>query len=135
MQDLYAENILDHYRHPRCSGRLPSPTVTHTEVNASCGDTLAVDLQIDDGRIVAVRWEGSGCAISQAGMSLLAEALEGRALDTCSALSPQAVRDLLGVPVGTRRFKCAFLGLHAVNNALRTHAGLPQQSWEETLRE
>lgn len=129
--DLYADNILDHYRHPRNSGRLDAPSVTREEINASCGDHLTLDLHITDGRISAVRWSGEGCAISQAAMSILSEELTGMPVADALALPPARIRELLGVPVGTRRLKCAFLCLHALKNAL-----LPQpQGWEETLRE
>jgi nitrogen fixation NifU-like protein len=133
--DLYAENILDHYRHPRNAGVLAEPSMTWTETNVSCGDSLTLHLAIVDGRITDVKWQGSGCAISQAGMSLLSENLVGLSVTDAAALTPQSVRDFLGVPVGTRRIKCAFLCLHALKNALRAHGALEPQSWEETLKE
>ena len=83
--DLYAENILDHYRHPRGKNRLEKPTVTHNETNVSCGDSLTVDLIVDDGKITDIGWDGTGCAISQAGMSILTEELEGSTLENLSA--------------------------------------------------
>lgn len=122
--DLYAENILDHYRHPHRRGVPPDATVTHEETNASCGDRVTVGLRLEDGRIAAIGWEGSGCAISQAAMSMLADELAGTSLDEAkNALSEDAVRTLLGVPVGIRRQKCAFLGLEAVRRALGKSPG------------
>jgi nitrogen fixation protein NifU and related proteins len=118
--DLYAENILDHYRHPHKKGLLADATVTHDETNVSCGDSLTLSLRIEGGRIAAVGWEGKGCAISQAGMSLLADELEGKTKEEAAALTEEHVRALLGVPIGLRRAKCAFLGLEAVRGALTT---------------
>ena len=117
--DVYAENILDHYRHPRGKRRLPHPSVTHEETNVSCGDSLTVDLAITDGVVREIGWEGSGCAISQAAISLLSEELPGTSLEKIDAFAPQDVYDLLGVPIGPRRVKCALLGLQAVQNAAR----------------
>lgn len=129
--DIYADNILDHYRHPRNTGHLPSPALTRDEINAACGDHLTLDMQITDDRIVAVRWTGQGCAISQAAMSILSEELPGMSVTDALAMTPRHVRDLLGVPVSTRRIKCALLCLHTLKNAI-----LPApQGWEETLRE
>lgn len=132
MMDLYAENILDHYRHPRGKQALPSPSVTHEEVNLSCGDALTVQLQIEGDRVTSVGWEGSGCAISQAAMSMLSEELAGKLLKEIESMQKESVYDLLGVPIGPRRVKCALLCLHAVKNAVREYKGQPMQGWMET---
>lgn len=131
--DLYADNILDHYRHPRCKAILANASVTHRELNTSCGDDLTVSLRLAGDRIVAVGWEGQGCAISQAGMSILSETLIDKTTTDVAALSAKDMCTLLGVPVGPRRMKCALLALHALKNAIRAQAGRPPQTWTETL--
>lgn len=133
--DLYAENILEHYRHPRHRGVLDGAAVEHEERNVSCGDTLTVRLRIEGDQIAGVAWEGQGCAISQAAMSILSETLSGRSTEEIAQLSAGDVRAMLGVPVGTRRAKCAFLCLHAVQNAIRAAAGQPPQDWAATLQD
>lgn len=133
--DLYAENILEHYRHPRCRGALPGASVEHEERNVSCGDTLTVRLRIEADRVAEVAWDGAGCAISQAAMSILSEELIGKSLDDIAALGAAEIRALLGVPVGTRRAKCAFLCLHALQNALHVLRAEAPQDWATTLRE
>lgn len=133
--DLYAENILDHYRHPRGKQRLPSPSVTHDEVNLSCGDAVTLDLLIADGHLGAIGWEGSGCAISQAAMSMLCEELTGKSLEDIELLKKEDVYELLGVPVGPRRTKCALLSLHTLKNAVRKLKGEAAQGWAETVSE
>lgn len=129
--DLYAENILDHYRHPRGKQRLASPAVTHEEVNLSCGDNLTLDLTVHEDRVTAMGWNGSGCAISQAAMSLMTEELTGKSFAELLALRSPDILALLGVPVGPRRFKCALLGLHTLQNALRKLNGAEPQGWAE----
>ena len=131
--DLYAENILDHYKHPRGMGSLSSPTVTCREENASCGDDLTIDLTLMNGKIAHLQWRGDGCAISQAAMSMLSEELQGMDTAAAAKLTPGHVYELLGVPVGPRRFKCALLCLHTLKNALRLAHGDPVQSWLETV--
>lgn len=131
--DLYAENILEHYRNPVFKQVITDPSVLHEEINASCGDRVTVMLRIDEDVVTEVGWQGEGCAISQAGMSLLSEGLVGMSLADITALSRTDIDTLLGVPVGTRRFKCALLCLHAVKNACRKHQGLPVHGWLETV--
>jgi nitrogen fixation protein NifU and related proteins len=132
--DLYADNILDHYRHPRNKGVAQTPTVTHREENASCGDDLEVDLSIENGVITDVCWRGQGCAISQAAMSLLSEELKDKDVTDVASLHADTVRAMLGVPIGIRREKCAFLGLHAVKNAIRKAHAEDPQPWRETIQ-
>lgn len=131
--DLYAENILDHYRHPREKKELAEPTVTHEEVNHSCGDALEIRLIVKDGIVTDAGWTGTGCAISQASMSMLAEELIGKTATELESLRKENVYDLLGVPVGPRRFKCALLSLHALKNALRIARGEAPQGWLDTV--
>jgi nitrogen fixation NifU-like protein len=131
--DLYAENILDHYRSPRAKQPLADASVTHGEKNLSCGDALTLQLHLENGVIRGLGWDGNGCAISQAGMSLLAEELEGKTAQEAAAISSKHMMDLLGVPIGPRRFKCALLALHTLKNTLRAAQGLPPQLWRETV--
>jgi nitrogen fixation NifU-like protein len=121
--DLYAENILEHYRSPR--GKKPindgAWSVVHHEDNPSCGDELTIGLKVENGKITAVAWDGSGCAISQAAMSMLSEELIGK--DIADAPGKKEVLELLGVPVSARRMKCAMLGLHTLLNAAKKIEG------------
>lgn len=131
--DIYADNILDHYKHPHHAGTLTDPSVTHEEINLSCGDTVRLELLIDDGVIRDLAWTGSGCAISQAGMSILSDGLIGKTVADAQAIDSASMHTMLGVPVGTRRLKCALLGLHTLQNALHAHAKTPAQTWQETV--
>jgi len=133
--DLYADNILDHYRHPRMKGEVGKAewSSVHEEKNLSCGDKLTLGVRIENDKIAELQWEGEGCAISQAGMSILAEELTGKTLAEAAALSPDDIYKLLGVPVGTRRLKCALLCLHTFKNTLHSCNKEPAQSWHETV--
>ncbi len=131
--DLYADNILDHYRHPRGQQPLKKFDAERNEENLSCGDELAVRLKIEKDTIAGVSWEGTGCAISQAAMSMLSEELTGMTVEAAGNLKPERIYELLGVPVGPRRFKCALLSLHTLKNALRVHARKEPQGWLDTV--
>jgi nitrogen fixation NifU-like protein len=132
--DLYAENILDHFRHPRHKTVLAVPSVTHREVNTSCGDDLTLSLRIENDTIIDVGWEGQGCAISQAGMSLLSDWLMGKTASEAARTSVTDMQSLLGIDLGPRRLKCGMLALHALQNALRASSNLEPQAWSDLLR-
>lgn len=119
--DLYAENILEHYRNPRGKEPIGDPSVEHEEKNLSCGDEIKLQMNIEDGSIKAVGWSGTGCAISQAAMSMLTEELEGMRVDEASKLSEKDIYDLLGVPISPRRVNCALLSLHVLKNAVHSN--------------
>lgn len=131
--DLYAENILDHSKHPHHTGVLADASITHVEQNPSCGDAITLTLKINGEQIVDLAWTGDGCAISQAGMSLLSDELIGKTLTDVDTLNPASIQALLGVPVGTRRLKCALLCLHTLKNALHAYKKEPLQTWHETV--
>lgn len=133
--DLPAEHVLDHYRHPHHKVALKHPTVTHEEKNWSCGDTLTVQLQIEENRIVAIGWSGEGCAISQAAMSLLTDVVEGKSMAAIETLTSQDILALLQIPIGARRMKCTLLCLHTIKNAFRTYRKQPLLTWSETVGE
>ena len=78
MDDLYRENILDHYRNPRNAGHIEHPSATAEGVNPLCGDELAIELKVQDGVVTDVRYNGRGCAISQAAASMLSDQIKGR---------------------------------------------------------
>lgn len=132
--DVYGENILDHYRHPRAKKRLSSPTVSQEEKNHSCGDQLLVQLKLEDEMIKEIGWEGTGCAISQAAMSMIAEEYEGKSVSEVEKLSKEDIYEFLGVPIGPRRVKCALLGLHTLKNALRIASKEDPESWLEIAK-
>ena len=85
VDDLYRDFILDHYRHPRNAGTLENPDATFEDNNPLCGDRIRMDVRIADDRIEDVRFNGRGCAISQASASLLTEAVKGKTVAEVSA--------------------------------------------------
>lgn len=115
MDDFYKENILDHYRNPRNAGTLEDPTHTHESHNPLCGDVIRIDLHVNENNLVdKVTFEGKGCAISQASASMLTEMIEGMPLDEVKQISKEDILDMLGIPIGPVRMKCALLSLKAL---------------------
>jgi len=117
--DIYAENIIDHYKNPRNFGKIKSPTIHHSEANHSCGDTMEIDMIITDDKIIDFKFSGEGCAISQSAISILSEELINMKISKAENLSKQDIIDILGIPVSVRRMKCALLGLLTIKNAIK----------------
>jgi nitrogen fixation NifU-like protein len=112
MEDLYRENILDHYQNPRNYGTLDHPDITYQDDNPLCGDVIRIDLKLDqDDRITEVAFSGEGCAISQASASMLTEEILGKTLDEVRQLSKDDILEMLGIQLGPVRIKCALLSL------------------------
>ena len=128
MDDLAQANILDHYRHPRNHGTLEHPTASREELNPLCGDKIRLDLLIKDGIIDDLRFTGRGCTISQASTSMLTEALKGQPVDVAKTFGKEDVLDLLGIPIGYTRLKCALLGLKALKVGVYTAGG---ETWDQ----
>lgn len=112
MDDLYREQIIDRFKHPRSRGTLDPHDYSYEDDNPLCGDRIRIDVRVDaDGRVSAAAFSGQGCAISQASADLLTEAVVGKTLDEVKALSKDDLLDLLGIELGPVRLKCALLSL------------------------
>ncbi len=127
--DIYKDIILDYYRNPRNFGELPNPDVRAKDSNPLCGDVIEMQLKINDGKVEDIRFQGKGCAISQASASMLTEAVKGKSLDDVKALGKPDVLELLGIDPGPTRIKCALLGLKVLK--LGVYAYLGQKVTEE----
>jgi nitrogen fixation protein NifU and related proteins len=112
VDDLYRENIIDHYKNPRYRGHLEPSDIHFEDDNPLCGDHIEITLRVDDkGFISDCRFDGKGCAISQASADLLMESIIGKPLEDVKKLTKQDVLDLLGIELGPVRLKCALLSL------------------------
>ncbi|WP_448596038.1 Fe-S cluster assembly sulfur transfer protein SufU [Thermoflexus hugenholtzii] len=128
MEDLYREIILDHYENPRNYGALPDADISYEDDNPLCGDRIRIDLKVQDGRIVDVRFSGKGCAISQASASMLTERIKGATVEEARRLTRDDILEMLGIPLGPARIKCALLSLKVLKAGLY---GLPKIDWDE----
>jgi nitrogen fixation NifU-like protein len=114
---MYRDYILDHYKNPRNSGDLPGATNTYHDTNPLCGDEITMSLRIAGDRVEDIRFNGKGCAISQASASILTEQVKGKALEEVKVIDRQHVLENLGIPISPARVKCALLGLKALKGA------------------
>ena len=127
--EIYRENILEHYKHPRHRGTLDHPDISYEDANPLCGDHLRMDLQVKDGKVAEVRFSGHGCSISQASASMLCERIEGQPIEAIKQLTRDDVLEMLGIELGPVRLKCGLLALKTLKAGVY---GITQWPGEET---
>jgi nitrogen fixation protein NifU and related proteins len=112
LDDLYREIIIEHYKNPTYRGHLDPNDINFADNNPLCGDHIEVNLRVDgNGTVTDARFDGHGCAISQASADLLIENIIGKTVDDIKQFNKQNVLDLLGIELGPVRLKCALLSL------------------------
>jgi nitrogen fixation NifU-like protein len=110
--DIYREIILDHYRNPRNKGKLSNADVSIHDSNPLCGDEIDIHLKIEEEKVKDIKFEGRGCAISQASASMLTEMIMDKPLTTVKDLTKEDVLENIGLMnLGPVRIKCALLSL------------------------
>src|SRR5687768_16416683 len=108
MDELYRDQILEHYKRTHSFGRPEKFDLEYEDNNPFCGDEQHVYLQLDaEGKVASVSFEGKGCAISTAATSLLSDELAGKTREEVLALPKEFVLDLLGIDISATRMKCA----------------------------
>ncbi len=117
-QELYKENVIDHYKHPRNKKEMFQCTAQHREVNPICGDAITMYVKTNNRTIEEVTFTGNGCAISQASASLLTETMKGKTIEEAKKFGQEKVFGLLGIPISHTRTKCALLSLKTLHHAL-----------------
>jgi nitrogen fixation NifU-like protein len=135
LTSLYQELILEHYRHPRNKGELAEPTAEARVANPVCGDELSVQIRLDGERIEDIAFDGHGCSISQASMSMMTDLVKGSERNEAIRLadlftdmmhgegdssdsSLGDLRALEGVSKFPVRIRCALLAFDALREAL-----------------
>jgi nitrogen fixation protein NifU and related proteins len=117
-EEIYRENILDHYKNPRNFGTLKNHTIKNSENNPVCGDNIEITILLENNIVKDARFQGKGCAISVASASMLTEKTKNLRLQQLKNLKESEILDMLGVPLGAVRRKCGLLSLRVLLKGL-----------------
>ncbi len=118
---LYTEVILDYYRRPPNKGTIKNADAKFKDWNPLCGDEVEVYLKFNGKNIADFKFEGDGCAISQASTAMLGEYLVGKQTGEVEKMNNDEVLGLLHINVTPVRTKCALLGFNAIKKAIHWH--------------
>ena len=134
LDELYRDLILDHYRSPRNHAPLPHPSCSREGENPLCGDQVLLQLELADGRLRNIAFQGLGCSISQASTSMMTECVKGKTLaetrDVITQFKAMMLEGAEPAPVlgdlealqGVRKFpvrvKCATLGWNVLEQLI-----------------
>ncbi len=119
MEELYRQVILDYHANPRNKGILARPDYSAADWNPLCGDKIKFDFNLDaKGKVKEARFNGEGCAISQAAASMLTEKIQGKSLSQLAKLKENDILAMIGVKMSPARIKCAVLALLVLRKAM-----------------
>ena len=122
--DIYHEMIIDYSRNPINYGQIEDHDVTFHDSNPLCGDSIDIDMKIDDNKVSDIKFHGKGCAICMACSSVLTEIAKGKNIDEVKKISKNDVLGELGLEnLQAVRIKCALLSLKVLKFALYSYLG------------
>ena len=122
--DIYHEMIVDYSRNPINYGEIENHDVTFHDSNPLCGDSIDIDMKIDENKVTDIKFHGKGCAICMACSSVLTEITKGKSIDEARAIEKNDVLGELGLEhLQAVRIKCALLSLKVLKSALYTYMG------------
>lgn len=136
LDNLYQEVILDHYKNPQNKKLNPVFDAQVHHINPSCGDEITLNVKLDGQKVKSVSWDGVGCSISQASVSIMTDLLIGKDLAQAQVIADSFMHlmqskgtekgdenlledavALAGVSQYPARIKCALLGWMAFKDA------------------
>jgi len=122
--DIYHEMIVDYSRNPINYGEIENHDVTFHDSNPLCGDSIDIDIKIDEDKVTDIKFHGKGCAICMACSSVLTEITKGKTIDEARTIEKNDVLSELGLEhLQAVRIKCALLSLKVLKSALYTYIG------------
>lgn len=118
MDNLYREEILEHYQNPQNFGKLKSFDISSKQVNPFCGDEVEMFVKYNDQKITDISFIGKGCAVCVASTSILTEYVKGKTKRVLTKFTEKDMLSLLGIQVSETRKKCALLALFVLKDCL-----------------
>ena len=122
---LYTEIIIDEARNARNEGTIENPDISQHDSNPMCGDSITLQVKVDDNSISDIKWSGDGCTICKACTSVLTQLTKGKELDYVKNLKKEEILSELGLEYLIKqspvRIKCALLSLKVLKLGLYTY--------------
>ena len=117
---MYSEKVMDHFSNPRNVGEIEDASGTGTVGNAKCGDIMKMDIKVENGIIVDVKFKTFGCGAAIATSSMATEMVKGKSIDEALQLTNKAVAEALDVlpPV---KMHCSMLAEQAIHAAIEDY--------------
>ena len=117
---MYSEKVMDHFENPRNVGEIPDASGSGTVGNAKCGDIMKMDIKVENGIIVDVKFKTFGCAAAVATSSMATEMVKGKTIEEALALTNKAVAEALdGLP--PVKMHCSLLAEEAIHAAIEDY--------------
>lgn len=117
---MYSEKVMDHFANPRNVGEIPDASGSGTVGNAKCGDIMKMDIKVENGVIVDVKFKTFGCGAAIATSSMATEMVKGKTLGEALALTNKAVAEALdGLP--PVKMHCSVLAEEAIHAAIKNY--------------
>ena len=117
---LYSDKVMDHFNNPRNVGEIPDASGSGTVGNAKCGDIMKMDIKVENGIIVDVKFKTFGCGAAIATSSMATEMVKGKSIDEALKLTNQAVAEALdGLP--PVKVHCSLLAEQAIHAAIEDY--------------
>jgi nitrogen fixation NifU-like protein len=130
-EQLYRENILDHYKRPKNFKKIEKPDISFSDSNPLCGDEISFYLKISEDKIENIGFQGSACAICIASASMLSEKIKGEQINNALKFEKKEILSLLGINPGPARIKCALLPLKVLKMALYNYMAKKDKEIEQ----
>lgn len=115
---FYQKALMEHFRNPQNKKKIENANFSSGQDNPSCGDTVSISGIIEDGVVKEIGFEGSGCVISMASVSMLTEACKGKTVEEILSLTKSDILKMLGLELGPNRLQCALLPLEALHKGI-----------------
>ena len=117
---MYSEKVMDHFSNPRNVGEIEDASGTGTVGNAKCGDIMKMDIKVENGIIVDVKFKTFGCGAAIATSSMATEMVKGKTIDEALQLTKKAVAEALdGLP--PVKIHCSMLAEQAIHAAVEDY--------------